>query len=179
LEKLALSKPGFNRGNRKRRQWQDGKVQTNRQKYIFASKMFVKNNGDGKVPYDVHPWVLDAVADQKDGQKWKPNPEKTKILSYANDIMMPIGFSNEPVLRRGDVVWISFKMAFGTVGDFWGPEIIPLEIIKVGKCPENVHSTTEYTAWPSPDDQWVDIPVGQPIKPLEGKKEVSHKLYIN
>ena len=141
--------------------------------------MFAKNNGDGKVPYDVHPWVLDAVADQKDGQKWKPNPEKTKILSYANDIMMPIGFSNEPVLRRGDVVWISFKMAFGTVGDFWGPEIIPLEIIKVGKCPENVHSTTEYTAWPSPDDQWVDIPVGQPIKPLEGKKEVSHKLYIN
>jgi len=172
LENHAIGLPGFNKGNRTRRTWQDGKGIDKRQKFIFASSIFARrtpyNSKEGesyKVSYDVHPWISSAV---ETDQNYIPNPEKPRVLDYTDGVLSKIEFCNQPELKKGDIVWISFKVAFGFTKAGWGPEFVPLEFVCVGRLPENISATMESNAWPTLDSSFSNLPEGRPIKMIEG-----------
>ncbi|KAI0716618.1 hypothetical protein C8Q76DRAFT_616577, partial [Earliella scabrosa] len=138
LEGLVSSRPGFNKGNKPRREWQQG-GEGYGQSFVFSSQLFVKSwkrtrNGSGELPYDLHPWIAEAIADTD----WRPNPDRPSIFDCVDGRLVSINEAQPPYLKRYDLVWISFFVQFIVGQNAWSPTFTPLEIIRVGTVPEEL-----------------------------------------
>ncbi|KAH6909023.1 hypothetical protein BKA70DRAFT_1426173 [Coprinopsis sp. MPI-PUGE-AT-0042] len=104
----------FNRFRRPKYTWQEPDNPTTNHCYIFSSRVFSKRtiyncSSDGiyTVPYKVHPWIKAACS--APDKKW----------------------ASPPYFEKGDVVWMSFVIAFTMQTSSWTLSLQPLEFVRV------------------------------------------------
>uniref|UniRef100_A0A8H8CFA2 Uncharacterized protein n=1 Tax=Psilocybe cubensis TaxID=181762 RepID=A0A8H8CFA2_PSICU len=160
FEDHVCRQPGFNKGNRPRRPWQNGRSSTNRDKYIINTRVFAnrsafntKEGGEYKVPYEVHPWLKEGITRFPEAHQI-PNPDRPKYFEFTENRISSLADSNEPTFKQGDIIWMTFKLGFVVTGGYWWPEIIPIEFVRVGKLPEQIHSKADHSLFPSVDESF-------------------------
>ncbi|KAF6751564.1 hypothetical protein DFP72DRAFT_850685 [Ephemerocybe angulata] len=57
--------------------------------------------------------------------------------SAGNNVLEPIEKASNPKLDPGDVVTMSFKVAFSATGLFWNMSFVPIQIIRIGQMNES------------------------------------------
>ncbi|KAJ7197890.1 hypothetical protein C8J57DRAFT_1487629 [Mycena rebaudengoi] len=142
----------FNKYKKPRRAWQDGESEYNRRRFVLTSRLVVRrtphNTMDGEqysVPYDLHPWVADALNAQK-YPLWLPNPELPAILEYSEGKLKMIKPTSHRYFDSGDIVWFSFALTFDVNTNNWMPEYKPLDFIRVGRITGSSDTRGEYSA---------------------------------
>ncbi|KII93843.1 hypothetical protein PLICRDRAFT_171548 [Plicaturopsis crispa FD-325 SS-3] len=132
IESLALNEEGISHVGRPRRTWQSG-IQDRFQmtSQLFMNKAPWNENAvaQNKIPYDLHPDILDAV---ENSNEYVPTiTEPARFLAWEGGQLIPLKDSVQPDLVRGDIVAISFTVAFVVGKTYWWPEISPHSIVKV------------------------------------------------
>lgn len=77
-----------------------------------------------EAPYQVHPWISEALYEQS---QFFPFPDRAQYFSYERGELKPL-----TRFEQGDVLWISFVVSYFVGPKTWGPEIRPIEIIRLG-----------------------------------------------
>lgn len=159
FENHVVTRPGFNKAGRKRRQWQTGAVPSERDKYVVSSRVFArqtpmntKQGGQYSALYKLHPWIAMALEDV-DQTHCIPNPAKPRYLEYdvPTKVMSKLEDSETPEFNRNDIVFMSFMLVFTVTRDSWAPEIIPIEFVRLGKLPDNITTQAEVQFLPGMD----------------------------
>lgn len=174
FEEHISSNKDFNHGKRPRRLWQDG-INGPTDKYIVNAKVFLQcgkeESRSHKIPYDVHPWLSPFMfQDSSPNPAYIPNPDRPKFYDCSNGVLRRLEDTNEPNLDRNDLVWMSFKLGFVVTGEHWWPEIIPIEFMRVGKVASQINFKGDSSLFPSLDDDYTPLELGEPIAPTDGKQ---------
>jgi hypothetical protein len=111
--------------------------EANHHRYIVNSSLFQKrtafNCPDGKysVNYEVHPWVeKNCIPHNK---SWIPNPSLVSVLDGLSGTLLDIGDVPDSDLEQGDIVKMKFKVTFSVNRQNWLTNLIPLQIVRVGR----------------------------------------------
>jgi len=127
-----------------------------------------------EAPYDIHPWIVNGLREDK---RFIPNPQRPAYLEYSQGKMTALQDTNRPNFMRGDIVLVSFMLGFTVARDCWYPEMIPLEIIRVGELPSDFTTHSDYASWPS-DPNFNQLMSGDILFPIEGIiKHVASIIY--
>ncbi len=136
------TQPGFNKGNKHRRQWQlgDGPFDTT---YLFSASIFLRRavakHRERPPPYTLHPWIAQAMA-EPNGQFF-PNPDLPLFFEAAHGELFKIADCVPAAIQNGDLVWISFTVEFIIGGKAWNPNFVPVDIVRVGTVASHLVGT--------------------------------------
>jgi hypothetical protein len=120
------------------------------------------------VPYTVHPWIKAACSTPD--KKWVPCKDKSRVLVYEGGNFCELGRASRPYFEKGDVVWISFVIAFTMQTSAWSLSLQPLEFVRV--------ATTEIPA-ASSNYQSTDMTDLLHLEPLGGdENETSGECHV-
>ncbi|KAH9887374.1 hypothetical protein C8Q73DRAFT_606404, partial [Cubamyces lactineus] len=139
FEELAQATPGFNKGNKSRRTWQDGN-DASVTAYVMSAQMFFKrtkftSKREASVSYTLHPWISHATKTTS----YFANPDRPKFFEPFKDELRAIEDCDPDHIRTGDLVWISFFAEFIVGLNNWSTTFTPYEIVRVGSvAPELV-----------------------------------------
>lgn len=171
LEEHAMSRPGFNKYEKKRREWQNHVSEVARSKYQVTTRLFTKRPSpkDGARPpdvdYDVHPWIAKALVETK--SPFMPNPDRAKYYEYLDKTLRQLSKSATPRFQRGDIICMSFRFGFYIGAMSWTSELLPMELIRVGTVSKWPTVSTYSVAWASEDtDQ--RLHEGEIMDPVDG-----------
>lgn len=78
--------------------------------------------------YELHPWIRSAV--QSGGLL--ANPERPRMFAWESDELRSIQDCIPDEFERGDIVWVSFMLAYIVGGAEWYPDMRPIDFVKVG-----------------------------------------------
>ena len=138
----------------------------------MVSKVFArKPTYEVKIPYDVHDWIANAIADQTE-QRYIPNPDKPKLLEYHNNSFRVLQDTANPAFRKGDIIWMSFKVVFTVGTDSWTLEMVLVEYVRVGRLPDALLSQGDSSAFVSLTADVAQLAIGRPVFPLQGASNV-------
>ncbi|KAH6918562.1 hypothetical protein BKA70DRAFT_1416554 [Coprinopsis sp. MPI-PUGE-AT-0042] len=164
IEACIQKDDGFNHFQRPKYTWQDPENSSTNHRYIFSSRVFSKRtpyncSSDGKysVPYTVHPWIKAAC--EASEKKWVPCKDKSRLLVYKDKRFQELARANPPYFEKGDIVWMSFVIAFTMQTSSWMMSLQPLEFVRV--------ATTELPAG-GPQGQSTDMADLLHLEPLGG-----------
>ncbi|KAJ7495919.1 hypothetical protein B0H11DRAFT_2226914 [Mycena galericulata] len=151
VEDYVTGLEGFNKHKKLRRPWQEGETEYRRRRFIFSSNLVIRktpyNAKDGQpyvAPYDLHPWIREALMAQK-SPYWIPNPDMPTILEYVDGKLNAVKPDTYRYFSNGDIVWFSFALTFEVGTNNWMPEYKPLDFIRVGRLPEPSDSQGEFS----------------------------------
>lgn len=175
IEAHALRQPGFNAGQRPRKTWQDGNRPESHGRYQAATKMFTRRTPHNvrraqltQTPRLTHEWVSETLSDQTE-QRFMSNPDIPIILDYVNGTSTNFDMSEGSCFKRGDIVWISFKVGFVFTGEYWSSEISLVELMRVERAPEDVPDTgVDYSSYLSLDEGFTLLGSGSALTPIDG-----------
>jgi len=184
IESHALACQGFNRGNRKRRSWQDGITEAGRQRLVMITKLFkkttpfnVKEGEQWSPTPSTHPWITAAMQDQQT-PVLIPSMDKPGMFELSNRDLVSLDTSNNPSFNRGDVVWTAFKIGFAFLKNDWFPELLPVHFVRVAESLGGPGSATDETGWEERDDEEVLEPCAN-VSIIEGILSIqSYSLVI-
>ena len=74
------------------------------------------------------------------------NPERPRYFENTGGGLAPLENSECPYFQRGDIVLISFRLGFVVGGTAWNSELIPSEMVRVGKLGDLLNDTV---VWPN------------------------------
>ncbi|KAF6756113.1 hypothetical protein DFP72DRAFT_1066927 [Ephemerocybe angulata] len=138
MEEWGKTKGGFSTENKSRNPWNSPLAVSSQGKFTVSSPLFQKRTGfnvtDDKyvVDYDVHPWVANACVPFN--PSWVPNPNLARFMHRRkNDVLIPIERSSNPKLVPGDIVVLTFKVAFSAAGTYWQMSFMPVQAIRMGQ----------------------------------------------
>jgi len=168
LEHHAISQPEFNPYERPCRPWQDSANAESRAKYTMNAKIFAKrpplgdntNEPEQQILYKVHPWISRSLVDNN---TFIPNPDRPRYFENTEIGLTALEASSTPYFQRGDIILMSFRVGFLT-GAVWNSEIIPMELIRVGKLGELLNDAV---VW-SKDSSFVPLMAGGTLLPPDG-----------
>ena len=112
---------------------------------MLGSKIFVKKtpyNSTDKVDYIPHQWLSDAIKDQKE-KKFMLNPVRPSVFELDGSILVDLAKCKPDRFLHGDIVWTCFTMSFSFFSDKWGPDIIPIDLVRVGCLPAHLVSADD------------------------------------
>jgi hypothetical protein len=100
------------------------------------SPLFIRqtpHNRNIKISYTIHDWIADAL---RSNTMWMPNPDRPHLMLYDGNVLGDALKDNPDFqFERGDIVWVSFTVSFTCNASSWGPDIRPIELVRVGKDP--------------------------------------------
>ncbi|KAJ7476316.1 hypothetical protein B0H11DRAFT_1727375, partial [Mycena galericulata] len=173
LEDYATSLQGFNKHKKDRRNWQEGKTEFSRRRFIFSSRLVVRrsplNSKEGAPPpllYQLPPW-LQAALDAQRYPVWMANPEMPAILDYEGGKLKMLKPTSHRYFDNGDIVWFSFALSFDVNSNNWMPEYKPLDFIRVGVLPESSNTRDDYTVAPLVGEAYRSLSTGT-VVPFDG-----------
>jgi hypothetical protein len=139
--------------------WQSAKSTINKSQWTLSTRLLVPTKvADGipgyKVPYKVHPWLVGALQEQVE---WVANRDRAKLLTRSPDgkyrkLEKSVPDNFEP----GDIIVARFAIAFSVRAANWAVEVIPGELIRVGKAALKAPGSSidiEYTATESDEEE--------------------------
>ncbi|KAF6743186.1 hypothetical protein DFP72DRAFT_1080667 [Ephemerocybe angulata] len=142
IEDWGKGPAGFPTEGKSRNPWNSPGSVAAGQRFSVASNVFQKRTGYNvkddryEVPYEVHPWVSQFTVPHN--PSWIPNPNLVRVLhKRRNNVLEPIEKASNPKLDPGDVVTMSFKVAFSATGLFWNMSFVPIQIIRIGQMKES------------------------------------------
>lgn len=71
------------------------------------------------------------------------------MFAYDDDELIPISNCDPDQYCRGDVVWISFLLAYIVGGVEWYPDMRPIDYVKVGHVEKNAQVSVMLDAIPA------------------------------
>lgn len=101
-----------------------------------------------------------------------PNPDRPRYYDLSNGILKNLDDTNVPYFERNDLVWMAFKLGFVVTGDQWWPEIIPIELVRVGKVASQINVRPDLTQFPALDDDYAPLEVGGRIALIDGNDHI-------
>ncbi|TFK18560.1 hypothetical protein FA15DRAFT_575674, partial [Coprinopsis marcescibilis] len=128
--------PDFNPTHKPMKQWQSSKEFNTNYRYIVGSKLFARRTpynfvkNKYVVPYDVHPWIEGNSAPHND--EFIPNPERVTYYDGTDGTLKPLKKSVPPSYNPGDIIKMTFKIAFIFGAEKWWTEVVPIQLIRVG-----------------------------------------------
>lgn len=130
------------------------------------------NHTDGepfRVHYKLHPWIQKAL-ESPENKSWIPNPERPTLLAYENNTIVRLEDCKVNSFLRGDIIWFSYTATCGVGGETWAPEYRLMELIRVGRLPEELISKGDKPVMPSVDpNDWQPFTAGTIISPKDGE----------
>ncbi|KAF6747812.1 hypothetical protein DFP72DRAFT_585671 [Ephemerocybe angulata] len=143
LEEWGKTKGDFSTEGKSRNPWNSPYAVATQNRFTVASPLFQKRTGfnvtDDKyvVDYEVHPWVEKACVPHN--PSWVPNPNLARFMHRRhNDVLVDILKSSNPKLVPGDLVVMTFKIAFSASGTYWQMSFAPIQVIRMGQIAEAV-----------------------------------------
>ncbi|KAJ2920125.1 hypothetical protein MD484_g286, partial [Candolleomyces efflorescens] len=151
IEDWLVKIPDFNTLKKPRSTWMSPRSsnELNHHRYIVNSPLFQKrtafNCPDGKytVNYEVHPWIAKHCVPHD--RSWIPNPTLVSILDGQTETLLNIDDVPSSDLDTGDIVKMKFKITFSVNRVNWSTNLVPLQIIRVGRTDSTVQSTPNAT----------------------------------
>lgn len=119
----------------------------------------------------LHPWVQMAFEDQN---KWIWNPHIPKILAYEDQELMDIGDTEEGELVAGDIVWMSFTLTYFCGNTCWGPEICPIEFVRLAKARKQDSTIAQPSVYPTITR--TPLKVGKLTIPKDGTWQIRYSI---
>jgi len=144
LETDIMKNPTFKKWARTRRPWQNGDP-GERSRYTIASKIFTFKPNDNNqsiedlIPDDTHAWIESACIESA---MYIPNPERPSLYELQGTSLVDLYKSGRPKFDAGDIIWMSFNVAFNIFKGSWASEIIPMELVRVGHLSDELKSHT-------------------------------------
>lgn len=124
LEDFVQTVRNFNETKRPRRSWGNGDFTDS---YVLNWPIFMDRRGGSPARtlwYQPHPWVQEAL----DGSSLLANHERPKMFEWRENQLQPV-----PLFNPGDIVWVSFMVAYIVGGAQWYPDMRPVDFVKVGQ----------------------------------------------
>jgi len=109
---------------------------------MFLRKTPFNTGDENRLEYQPHEWVLDAKRDQKE-KGFIINPERPSVYELDGSVLKDLIKCQPHTFRRGDIIWVCFTVSFSFFADKWGPDFIPIDLIRVGKLPEHLIAPTD------------------------------------
>ncbi|OSD06152.1 hypothetical protein PYCCODRAFT_1464820 [Trametes coccinea BRFM310] len=135
FEEHVQRRNGFNKGQKSRRTWQDGRTADNvNSGFAFVSQVFLRRTDSSRakeerISYKLHDWIKAATGPSS---QFFANPDRPTLLELCNGELRDLKDSKTPYLRSGDLIWISFGVEFIIGADLWSTNFVPFELIRVG-----------------------------------------------
>ena len=122
-----------------------------------------------RTPRLTHDWVSAMLSDQTE-QRFMTNPDTPVILDYLNGTSTNFDMTEGGCFRKGDIIWISFKVGFVFTGEFWTSEISLVELMRVERAREDVPETgADYSSYLSLDEDFTVLGSGSTLTPIDGE----------
>ncbi|KAL7281163.1 hypothetical protein ACG7TL_004471 [Trametes sanguinea] len=134
FENYVQTVDGFNKAQKSRRTWQDGKTaEQPNSTYAFTSRVFVRRtpstrHREAEINFPLHPWIKDATGPNS---AYFANPDRPTVFELRDGRLQDIKDCNPPFLKSGNLIWISFGVEFIIGSDLWSTSFVPFEIIRV------------------------------------------------
>ncbi|KAI0349187.1 hypothetical protein OH77DRAFT_1415458 [Trametes cingulata] len=125
----------FNPENRLRRSYQTGQDPNFTKHYWMRTPMFLRiNKGDPKPhpPSYLHKWVTAA---ERRAMVYYANPARPSVMALEEGVIRDIRKCEPDRLVRGDIVVVTFTVSFVLGPATWFPQILLLELVRVGEGP--------------------------------------------
>lgn len=136
---------------------------------MFLRKTPFNSADEKRLEYQPHPWVSDAVKDQKD-KGFILNPERPSLYELDGSILTDLQKCRPNLYTRGDIIWVCFTISFSFFSGSWGPDFIPIELVRVGKLPEHLVSPSDGVSKSKMiDDGFVKLRAGTAVNIIEGR----------
>lgn len=121
---------------------------------------------------DVHPWLIDAVNNNKDKRLALNLPLPSHLEYRENNQITLLSECQPSSLLKGDIVVITFRLGFYVGPRNWTPEIMPEEFIRVERVHNRLYGDifTQTTNWPQAD-------VKHRLAPGKIERPISSMLY--
>lgn len=141
-----MSNAKFNRSHRPRSSWQSDPHAIRH--FVMSAPVFAQktpfNGQDDPLPYELHPWILAAL---KDKLNLVANPKKPSVLAFESDELRTVEDSALGELTEGNIIWVSFTVAYAIGRKDWHLEIRPIELVQVGCVIDPGPSITDASAY--------------------------------
>ncbi|KII87146.1 hypothetical protein PLICRDRAFT_176931 [Plicaturopsis crispa FD-325 SS-3] len=121
-------------GDIPRRDWKSaygGKFQMTCPLLEWRTQWNANSVAEGRYSYDVHPDILQAVADST---KFIPSlSAPARLLALEDGKLVDLETTDFPSLGEGDVVWMSFSICIVVTPVAWWPEYNPQDIVRIAR----------------------------------------------
>jgi len=135
---------------------------------MFIKKTPFNAADENRLEYQPHQWVLDAIKEQKD-KGFIINPERPSVYELDESILMDLAKCKPSTYVKGDIIWICFTISFSFFSGKWGPDFIPIDLVRVGKLPEHLVSPSDGVSKTKLiDDSFTKLCGGTTVNILEG-----------
>ncbi|TFK83562.1 hypothetical protein K466DRAFT_498230 [Polyporus arcularius HHB13444] len=145
LETHVPSLPGWNK-DIPRRRWQSGTDSQYTQRFRMRAPMFVLRDKRAPVPdipKDTHRWLVDGL---KERPWFTINPATPKLFALADGKIVDLARCTPNIFVKGDVLVTTFVLSvIATEKGGWGPELAPVELVRVASGdPRNWVNPADY-----------------------------------
>ncbi|KAJ3501880.1 hypothetical protein NLJ89_g9140 [Agrocybe chaxingu] len=108
------------------------------------------------------------------GKTAPPKTYETRIQNkMSNRCEFSYAFDTQADSSFQDLMMIGFN--FGL--ENWGPDLVPIQFVRVGKAPEHTNSGTDPASWPSDDDTDYELPEGDDVMLIDGLSQMSKRKF--